>query len=456
MTVKEPARLTPSTLAVADFAAIPTYRRDVAPSIVHLGVGGFARAHLGTYADELLSAGRAAAIHGISLLSDRAELQLEPQGCLYTVNEREPGESRKPQVMGSFTCISTGVAAAVDAIASPNTRLVTLTVTEKGYVADPEQGGSTPAMVIARALSSRDRLHSPPVIAPLDNVSSNGSVLRRRVIEAADSFDQKLARWIEASVVFADSVVDRIVPATTSEDLEMISNQLGLLDLAAVVCEHHRSWVIAGYEGDVPLHDVGVENVVDSAPYERRKLWLLNGPHSALAYSGLLAGCDSIAEAVSRNDVRGFVEGYISDVLEVVDLPTKLEPKEFAASAMSRFANPALGHRCLQVATDGSTKLPQRVVPVAAARAAAGLSNRRLAMIIAIWLAALCRCGVPGAVLSRPDDRIDEQLDDSDPRQRIDVALRSLNLENNSFAAEILSSLEELLEVGPSAIGVLR
>ena len=449
MTSPEPARLTPISLASVDPSAVPTYRRDITPSIVHLGVGGFARAHLGTYADELLAADYPAAIHGISLLSDRAESQLVPQGCLYTVNERELGASPAPRVVGSFTRVSTGTDAAVRAIARSETRLVTLTVTEKGYVADADHGESTPAMVIARALGSRDRTSPPPAIAPLDNVLSNGRVLRQRVIEAAASFDIELARWIEASVCFADSVVDRIVPATTPADLAEISDRLGLLDCAAVVCEHHRSWVIAGYEGELPLDEVGVGVVADSAPYERRKLWLLNGPHSALAYAGLLTGCDSIAEAVDRNDVRAFVERYIDDVLEVVDLPTALDPSPFAASVMRRFANPALGHRCLQVGTDGSTKLPQRIVPVAMARSAAGLPNRRLATIVAIWLAALCGLDVPGSAVPRPGDRIATELDGSDPRRRIYRALRALDLGDSSFASEILSALDELLEIGP-------
>lgn len=451
-----PARLTPIDLASVRPSAVPAYRRDITPSIVHLGVGGFARAHLGTYADELLFAGHSAAIHGISLRSDRAESQLVPQGCLYTVNERELNQSSGPQVVGAFTQVSTGVDAAVRAITRPETRLVTLTVTEKGYVADPEHRESTPAMVIARALGRRDPTTSPPVIAPLDNVSSNGRVLRHNVLEAAATFDPDLARWIAESVSFADSVVDRIVPATTPADLAEITNQLGLVDRAAVICEHHRSWVIAGYGGELPLDEVGVEIVTDAAPYERRKLWLLNGPHSALAYVGLLTGCESIAAAVGRTEVRTFVERYIDDVLEVIDLPPGLDPSGFASSAMARFANPALGHRCLQVGTDGSTKLPQRIAPVATARIAAGLPTRRLAMIVAIWLAALCGLEVPGALLPRPDDRITTELNDIDPRRRIYAGLRSLDLGDSSFAAEILSALDELLDVGPLVIGAIR
>ena len=456
MTPSEPVRLTPVELASVSPSLVPSYRRDITPSIVHLGVGGFARAHLGTYADELLAAGHRSAIHGISLVSDRAESQLAPQGCLFTVNEREPGDSPPPRVVGSFIHISTGVDAAIRAITTPETRLVTLTVTEKGYVNDPKNNDSTPAMVIARALGSRDRLLPPPVIASLDNVESNGRILRKRVIECAESFDPELARWIEGTVSFTNSVVDRIVPATTSSDLTEIADRLGLLDRAAVICEHHRSWVIAGYDGDVPLDEVGVEVVADAAPYERRKLWLLNGPHSALAYAGMLTGCDSIAEAVGHAEVRTFVERYIDDVLEVVDLPQSLDASRFATLVMKRFANPALGHRCLQVGTDGSTKIPQRIVPVAMARTAAGLPNRRLALIIAIWLASLCRLEVPGATLPQPGDRIEVGRDHSDVRRAVYTALRALDLSDSFFASEILSHLEQLLSLGPAVLRELR
>lgn len=454
MTPTEPARLTPTDLASILPSAVPPYPRDREPSIVHLGVGAFARAHLGTYADELLVAGHGAAIHGISLVSERAEMQLAPQHGLYTVNEREPGGSAPPRVVGSIVRVSTGPDEAVRAISSSSVRLVTLTVTEKGYAASDD--GDTPAMVIARALARRDRGAPAPLLAPLDNLSSNGSVLRRRVLQAAASFDGELARWIDGTVPFADSVVDRIVPMTTPPDVDEITRRLGLLDLGAVVCEHHRSWAIAGYEGDLPLDQVGVELVDDAAPYERRKLWLLNGPHSALAYVGLLTGCESIAAAVGGADVRAFVDRVVDDVLEVADMPGRLDPVGFARSAMSRFANPALGHRCLQVAADGSKKLPQRIVPVAAARLAAGLPTRRLATIVAIWIAAVCGLDIPGARMPRPDDPLREVLDDPDPRRRVDLAVAALELGDRALASEILAVLDELLVAGPAILQEAR
>lgn len=449
-----PARLTPETLATAHPEAVPSYPRDGVPSIVHLGVGAFARAHLGTYADDLLAAGRPASVHGVSLLSDRAEAQLAPQGGLYTVSEREPGAPGAPRVIGALTRISTGEAAALDAIAAAPTSLVTLTVTEKGYLAGSPTGV---APLIARGLGRRDRSLPPPVIAPLDNVLGNGGVLRRCVLAAAEQFDRELARWIDGTVPFVDSVVDRMVPATTPADLTEVAHRLGLCDHAAVICERHRSWAMAGYAGPLPLGDVGVELVGDLAPYERRKLWLLNGPHSALAYLGLLTGCDTIAEATARTDVLGFVQGVVTDVLDVIDLPRPLDATRFAAATLRRFANPALGHRCLQVAADGSTKLPQRIVPAAAARYAAGLPSRRLALVAAVWLAAVSGIEIGGAGIPSPDDPLAPELDRLPPRERPARAMQALTSGTDErFADDVRAELDQLLRLGPATLGAHR
>jgi fructuronate reductase len=375
-------RLSTATLHRAH-ADHPAYDRAVPPAIVHLGVGAFARAHLGTYADDLLRAAWPATIRGVSLRSRRAEEELAPQDGLYAVVEREPDEAGPPRVVGAITSVRTGFAAAIEAIAAASTRLVTLTVTEKGY----EPGEPAPA-ALARALARRRRAGLPaPVVASLDNVLGNGDVLRARVLEAADPLDAAVAGWIAEEVRFPCSVVDRMVPATTQADLELITEQLGVVDDAAVAAERHRSWVITAADGLPPLADVGVQVVADIGPYERRKLWLLNGPHSALAYLGLLSGCATIAEAATHPRVAPSVRRLVDEVLEVADLPDALEPAAFAADALRRFRNPSLGHTCVKVAEDGSRKLPQRLLPVLAARQRAGLPAGRAADVVGAWIA---------------------------------------------------------------------
>ncbi len=427
MTPASADRLSTATLPRAGAASVPTYDRTTPPTIVHLGVGAFARAHLGAYADDLLRTGYPALIQGISLRSSRAEGQLGPQDGLYSLAEREPGGTSPLRIIGSFGSVATGPEAAVEAIAAPSTSLVTLTITEKGYEADLAPS------VLARGLARRRRNGSPPVVASLDNLLDNGRRLRDRVLEVTGRTDPDLARWIAGEVRFPSSVVDRMVPASTPADVDEISGRLGVRDDAAVVAEHYCSWVIEDIDGLPPLADVGVDVVGDIAPYQRRKLWLLNGPHSALAYGGLLAGCNTIAEAAADPTVAGFVARLVDDVLEVADGP---EPRAFAAEALWRFRNPALGHTCRQVGADGSQKLPPRLLPVVAARQARGLATDRFAVVAALWSAAVN--GVPLA--GRPLPPIE------DPATTLEGA-------DPAFLAEVAGTLDRLMRDG---IDVLR
>jgi fructuronate reductase len=191
MTAGDRQRLDANTLAHARAATVPEYDRSATPSITHLGFGGFARAHLAVYADELLRRGLPALIRGVSIRSHRAEDQLEPQDGLFTVATREPGEEMSLQVVGALASMETGPAAALDALTAPDIKLVTLTITEKGYEegtdlpTSAEGPMSAPALIaLSLAQRRRERL-APPVFASLDNLLDNGNVLRERVLEAA-------------------------------------------------------------------------------------------------------------------------------------------------------------------------------------------------------------------------------------------------------------------------------
>jgi fructuronate reductase len=399
-------RLSSRTLARARAEVLPDYDRSGVPVIAHLGFGAFARAHVAVYADDLLRRGRPALITGVSIRSHRAQDQLEPQNGLFTVAVREPGVDVSLQVVGSVVSMATGPAAALEAMAAPTTRLVTLTITEKGY--DVETGESAPSsapVLIARALAQRRRAGlPPPVFAPLDNLLDNGSILRARVMEVALGIDASLAEWIGDEVSFPGSVVDRMVPAPTAQDLENVADGLGLTDRAAVSAENHRSWVIRGLDELAPLAEVGVDLVDDVAPYERRKLWLLNGPHSAVAYGGLLAGHATIAQAVADPVIARFARRLVDETLEVAEFPAALQAASFAEQALRRFANAALGHTCAQVGEDGSVKLPQRLLPVVAARQARGLGTDGFARVVAVWIAATAGLETRGVRLPRLED----------------------------------------------------
>jgi fructuronate reductase len=401
-----------------------------------------------------------ALIRGVSIRSHCAQDQLAPQDGLFTVAEREPGVGITLRIVGALASIETGPGAAVDAVASPTTQLVTMTITEKGYgtatdatdATDMHHGATSAPALVAQGLARRrnDGL-AAPVVASLDNLLDNGSVLRARVLEAADALEPSLADWIAREVAFPHSVVDRMVPAPTEDDLAEIADALGLIDQAAVLTERHRSWILQSVDTLAPLAAVGVQLVGDVAPYERRKLWLLNGPHSAVAYCGLLAGYTTIAAAVTDPSIARFVQRRVADTLEVAAFPNAVRAQAFAEEALIRFANPNLGHTCAQVGADGSSKLPHRLLPVVRARRHRGLGTEGFAVVTAIWIAATAGIEVRGTRLPRLSDPKAGSLRAAASRGESLHRLSALPFGQEgdaSFVAEVASALKRLISDG--------
>jgi fructuronate reductase len=454
-------RLSAQTLGQSRVAA-PSYDRSGAAPIVHLGMGAFARAHLATYADDLLTSGGRAMIRAVSLRSPRAAAQLAPQDGLFTVTEREDAATAAPRLVGSVASMRTGPEHAIAAIADPATTLVTLTVTEDGYQPVPDEpldpSTASPlsaAAVLALGLDQRRRdSMSGLVVASMDNLLDNGPTMRARVLEVAKRLSPELSPWIETEVPFPSSVVDRMVPATTPTDLDDVVSRLGLTDLAAVSAEHHRSWFIEAADGFPPLADVGVNVVRDIEGYQRRKLWLLNAPHSAFAYCGLLTGCVTIADAATHPDVSRFVERLTDDIIDTAQFPASLQATSFAADARRRFANSSLGHTCQQVGADGSGKLPQRLFPVVAARRSGGGGTTRFALVAAIWLAAASGLAVGGRPLPIVADPAQEPLRQAatshDLGHLIEIGLGASR--EPDFKQEVDSALRRLVQDGPMTL----
>lgn len=448
-------RLDARTVERAHAALLPEYDRTASPVIAHVGFGAFARAHLAVYADELQRRGHPALIRGVTLRSPRAQQQLDPQDGLFTVAVREPGQEMALQVVGALSSMSTGAEAALNAMTAPAIELVTVTITEKGY-GESDGATSAPAL-IASALSRRRQAGlRPPVVASLDNLADNGGVLRSRVLEAAGAIDADLAAYVAETVRFPSSVVDRMVPAPTDDDRDAIAAALGLVDEAAVATEQHRSWVMRAVDGLEYLAEAGVALVDDVAPFERRKLWLLNGPHSATAYAGLLSGHATIAAAISDPVVARFVRDLVDRTLEVAAFPDALGARPFAVDTLRRFANPALGHTCVQVGADGSSKLPQRLLPVVAARQAQGLDTTGFAIVGAIWLAATTGLGVVGASLPRVEDPIAADLGTvgHGPDPLDGLGRRAFG--DTLFAAEVAAMLGRLKKEGARVLEAER
>ncbi len=405
-----PGRLAPATLArLPQTVRRPGYDRTRLPvGIVHLGLGAFHRAHQAVYTDDALAkAPGPFGVCGVSLRSGAMRDRLAPQGGLYTVLTRSAGGERL-RIVGCLKELLVGPddpAAVVQRIADPQVAIVSLTVTEKGYCHDPATGAldvghpdiahdlaaperprSAVGVLVAGLALRRRRDGAPPTVLCCDNLPHNGRTLRGVALAFARRRDEALARWLEAEVAFPCTMVDRIVPASTADDIVAVEARLGLRDAAPVVAEPFSQWVIEDrFGGPRPAWEqVGAELVADVAPYEAMKLRLLNGSHSALAYLGWLAGFEHVYEVMAVPEFTAFVRGMMAEVAPTVQVPTDLAA--YQALLLERFADPAIRHRTAQIAMDGSQKLPQRLLGPIRDQLRAGGPIRHLALAVAGWI----------------------------------------------------------------------
>ncbi len=407
-----PPRLNQALLTQLSEIARPRYDRTaLGAGIVHIGVGNFHRAHQALYTDDVLNeVGGDWGIIGASLRSATAENELAPQDALYTVNART-ATSTEHRIVGSITRVITaatedGYAQLLRTLADSSIHVVTLTVTEKGYchaaggldqnhpdirhdLASSGLKRSLPGILSAALQARRQAGGAPISLLSCDNLAGNGQVLRRVVIEYAQRTQPDLLQWIEEHVSFPSTMVDRIVPATTAEDRAQLIDALGFADEAMVCCEPFSQWVIEDrFCGPRPAWErAGALLVDDVAPFENAKLRLLNGPHSASAYLGVLSGYDYIHQVMDNPTLSDFVGKLVDQEIlpEIATIPG-FDLSTYVERVFERFANSGVAYATRQVATDGSQKLPQRLVPVLAERLAAGRSIDRLALVIAAWI----------------------------------------------------------------------
>ena len=391
--------------------ALPTYDRHlVKPGVVHLGIGAFHRAHQAVVFDAALESGDLRwGITGASLRSAGVRDEMNPQDGLYTVITRD-GSGDALKVIGAVREVLVAPEnpeALVERLADPDVHIVTLTVTEKGYKLDPATGAlrtddpdvtadcadlsapkTAPGFLVA-ALSARRDLGLPPFTAiSCDNLPHNGRRLEQAVLAIARAHRPELADWIAAHGAFPETMVDRIVPATTPADIDSLETALGASDRAMVKAEPFLQWVIEDrFCGPRPAFEkLGVQITADVAPWEEAKLRLLNGAHSSIAYLGGLAGIDFVHEVVAIPAFMRFVEALWDEAEASLSPPPGLDVAAYRAALMERFANPALQHRTRQIAMDGSQKLPQRLLAPIAARRAKGLDVDALALGVAAWM----------------------------------------------------------------------
>lgn len=410
----EARRLHPATLtALPAEVRTPTFDRiRLRGGIVHLGLGAFMRAHLAAVNDDALEAGEPLdwGIVGVSLRHADTRDALAPQDGLYTLALRDARGERLRVIGGLIECLVApeNPGAVLDRIAHADTRIVSLTVTEKGYCHDPASGAllwshadiahdlaspDTPQSAIGcivRGLAlRRARGLSPITLMSLDNLPANGHTLRRLVQSFAQQVDAGLADWIENGCTFPNSMVDRIVPRTTEADRAAVSQAIGLNDAWPVVGETFIDWVVEDRfaAGRPDWTTGGTRFVRDAAPWERLKLRMVNGAHSSIAYLAAAAGWPTVDAAIAQPALRRHIDALMRDEIEPTLGPLPgLDLPAYRAQLIERLRNPALAHRTLQIAMDGSQKLPQRLLDTVRDRLAQSASIDRLALGIAAWL----------------------------------------------------------------------
>jgi fructuronate reductase len=390
--------------------------REPSIGIVHLGIGNFHRAHQALYTEEaMLAAGGDWGICGVTLQGDVAKRDalMEQQG-LYSVVERGPDGAKVTVVraLREVLAMPHDRAALFARLADPLVRIVSLTVTEKGYCRDPKTGEvalddpavahdlaypleprTVPGILVAALRERRDGANGangqPFTVLSCDNLSHNGAALRQVVCSFARQLDPELADWIAARVAFPSTMVDRIVPATTDAERVTVAHEIVYADAAPVPCEPFRQWVIEDrFPGGRPAWNaVGAQLVDDVTPFELAKLRMLNGTHSTLAYLSMLGGFDTIDTAIAHPPMRNLIHAMMTqEIAPTLTVPASFDVLAYRDALLQRYANPALKHRCAQIAMDGSQKIPPRLLATIAARIDAGESFTRLALAVAAWM----------------------------------------------------------------------
>ncbi|WP_438766294.1 mannitol dehydrogenase family protein [Kushneria sp. TE3] len=402
---------------------IPSGHAPERIGIVHLGLGAFHRAHQAQVVEQCIARGeREWGICSVNIRGNRALVEtLRDQGFRYHLAEyTDRAHVTLREIRAISETLFTGIdrqgqqgedlPALLSRLSDANTRIVTLTVTEKGYYLSPSEGtllSEEPAIaadiahpeaprtapgILVEALARRRQAGIPPfTVLCCDNMPDNGERTRRAVVALAERRDTELAEWIDTQVAFPSSMVDRIVPAMDDEAFERLQ-ALGCDDSAAVVSEAFLQWVIEDHfpQGRPDWGQAGVEMVEDVAPFETMKLRMLNGAHSLLAYTGPLMGLETVAQTVADPLLQKLLRRYmLEEAAPTLSMPASVSLEGYADALMARFGNDSLRHRLHQIAMDGSQKLPQRWLRGGEQRLAESQDEQALAATVfgvAAWI----------------------------------------------------------------------
>jgi mannitol 2-dehydrogenase len=395
--------------------AVPRYdRRDVTTGIVHLGVGNFHRSHQAMYIDTLMNSGVALdwGICGIGLQPSNVRMRdaLAAQDGLYTLVIRHPDGSWDARVIGSvveYLFAPDDPEAAIERMAGPGIRIVSLTVTEGGYSLDAVTGefnrsdesvladlrpGAAPRTMfglVTEALARRRARGLPAfTILSCDNIQGNGHVSQRAFTAFARLRDPELADWITAHVRFPNCMVDRITPKTTDEDRAELSRRFGIDDQWPVLCEPFTQWVLEDdfSDGRPPLDEAGVQIVPDVEPYELMKLRLLNASHQALCHPGRLVGYHFVHEVTTDPLFAGFLLDYMTtEAIPTLRPVPGVDLLGYAHQLIERFANPEVRDTVARLCANASDCIPKFLLPVIRQQLAAGGPVTRSTAVVASW-----------------------------------------------------------------------
>ena len=435
----------------------PEYvRGNVSQGIVHIGVGGFHRAHQAIYIEKLLTRNEAHewGICGVGLRDeDRAMQQaLESQDYLYTLYELGASNAKQIQVVGAignYLLAPDNAEAVILKLLESETRIVSLTITEGGYCTDDGTGEflaelpqirydlehpQAPVTVfgfLVEALARRrDAGVAPFTVMSCDNLPHNGTVTRNAVLSFAALRDVELRDWIADNVTFPNGMVDRITPMTSDVHRRQLEDETGIQDAWPVVAEPFLQWVLEDKfcNGRPALENVGVQFTDDVTPYEEMKIRLLNGGHQALVYLGVLLGHRFVHETMQDSQLRGFVRAYMDgDVTPLLADVPGIDLEAYKDCLLERFSNTAIGDQLSRIGYDGSSRLPKFIIPTLLERIEAGASLQRLALILAAWCHYQQGIDENGDAFEVADLRLDQIQ--SAARPGIDQVERFLGLE---------------------------
>ena len=395
-------RLSSETLGALPASALrPAYDRDsLGIGIVHFGIGAFHRAHQAVYTDDAMAAsGGDWRILGVSLRSAGVRNQMAPQNGLYSVVEKS-SEAQNVRIIGAVADVIVANDAReqlVSTLASPTTHIASFTITEKGYCRAPDASldrnladDRSAYAYLAEALSRRRDAGLPGLtLLSCDNLSGNGTQLHRLMTEYLEYEVPYLTDWFTNECACPSTMVDRIAPATTPKELDDIKARLSVRDEAAVVTEPFSQWVIEdNFAGPRPAWEKhGAQLTSDVHAFENAKLRMLNGAHSALAYMGLQRGFEFVHQAIADRELCALVNRLMREEAANSLIPAAGQDlSAYADALIKRFRNPALNHRLIQIAMDGSQKIPQRWLETLAFHQGQGQQCPVILAAIAAWL----------------------------------------------------------------------